>query len=110
MTLKRSKDEIDKAMKEVDFAKICKSRIQESMSKIDYDKIKDEIENAMKEVDIAKIEKEIKESMAKIDWDKMKAEMEKLKEIDMKNGRGNEKTGRNERSVHRSKKNCKTQK
>ena len=67
-------------MKEVDMAKIQKE-VQESLAKVDFNKIKEEIADAMKELDMAKIQKEVQESLAKVDWDKMKAEMQQVKEM-----------------------------
>ena len=70
-------------MKEFDAVKLQKE-IQESVSKIDFEKIEKEMANAMKEFDAAKLQKELNESMSKIEWDKMKIEFDKIKDIDMK--------------------------
>ena len=58
--------------------------VQESLAKVDFDKIKIEMNKAMKEMDAAKIQREVQESLAKVDWDKIKVEIDKVKNIDMK--------------------------
>jgi predicted nuclease with TOPRIM domain len=70
-------------MREVDMAKIEKE-VQESLAKVDIEKIKAEIANAIKEVDLAKIQKEIKESLSKVDYNKIKSEIaDAMKEVDL---------------------------
>ena len=93
------KQELEKAMKEVDMEKIHK-QVRESMARVDLEKvqkqldeamknvdkeeIKLEVRKAMREVDMTKIQKEVEESMAKVDWEKMKKELEEVKKINTK--------------------------
>lgn len=58
--------------------------MEESLAKVDFNKIKEEIADAMKDIDMAKIQQEVKESLAKVDFNKIKEELEKVKEVDMK--------------------------
>jgi len=72
-----------KAMKEFDALKLNKDW-QESMGKIEFEKVQKDMVEAMKGFDGAKLQKDLQESMQKIEWDKMKIEFEKFKDIDMK--------------------------
>jgi DNA repair exonuclease SbcCD ATPase subunit len=80
---KKIQDEVQKAMKEVDFEKM-KTELQQNIDKVDLQQMKDEIAKAMKEIDAEKIKSEIDASISKIDMDKIKKELDKVKDIDFK--------------------------
>lgn len=98
-TMKNARQEIEKAMKEIDGEKIraqiqkamievdfdkIQKEIQESMAKVDLDKMKVELSEVMKQADVEKILDEMKESFKEVDMEKIKKEMEKVRDIDMK--------------------------
>jgi DNA repair exonuclease SbcCD ATPase subunit len=80
---KKMQDQIQKAMKDVDFEKM-KTELQGNLDKMDMKELKDEIEKAVKEIDLQKIQTDINTSISKIDMDKIKVELDKVKEIDFK--------------------------
>jgi copper chaperone CopZ len=88
--------DLDEALEELDLGKIkldeelskinwdkINAELHESLAKIDGDKIRMEIDKAMKEVDFPKIRREIEESLKEIDGAKIRMEIDKaMKEVD----------------------------
>jgi hypothetical protein len=73
---------LDEELSKVNWDKI-KAELNESLAKIDGDKIRLEIDRAMKEIDFTKIRREIEESMKEIDGAKIRMEIDKaMKEVD----------------------------
>lgn len=80
--LERAKEELSK-MKDQDWDKMKKD-LEESIKKIDLDKIQFETEKALQQANLEKMKGELEASLSKIDFDKLGLELEKaLKEIDI---------------------------
>jgi len=101
LELERSKAEVDRSLKEIDFEKIekevkaatqnlqlnsekMKVQIEEAMKQVDAAKLQADIQKSLKEVEAARLKAEIEASVAKIDWDKMHKELDKAKAVDFK--------------------------
>ena len=80
--MKKAQEEISKAMKEIDGAKI-RMDVEKAMKEVDFSKMKADIEQAMKSIDLEKMKVDLQESVAKIDWDKIKKEMEEVQKVDL---------------------------
>lgn len=85
MDMAKIRMELDHSMREIDLVKMKKEL--EKINEIDFEKIKKEIEKNMRDVDIElknldgeKIRKEIEESMARIDMEKIRKDID----VDMK--------------------------
>ena len=76
------KAQIEKAMQQVDAAKI-QAQLQGALKEADAAQIKADVDKSIKEIDFFKIKTEINASIAKIDWDKLNEDLGKVKNIDM---------------------------
>jgi len=71
-------------LKSKDWDKI-RREIEESIDKIDFDKIKLDAQKAIRDIDVEKIQREVEESISKIDFDKIEKEIRlALKDVHVK--------------------------
>ena len=82
---KNNNIDIDIEMKDVDQTiKKSLEQAEKSLKEIDWNKIKTQVDQSMKQIDMAKLQMEIDKSMKAIDWNKMKSDIDRsMKEIDM---------------------------